>query len=118
MLRELREGVVHMSVIVITSNEEYEEKVINSDMPALVDFWAPWCGPCKMVTPEVEKVAAEFAGRAVVAKVNVDELKDLAPKYGIRGIPTMIFFKKGEEAGRIVGYKPAKDISAIMNSII
>ena len=107
-----------MAVIAIKNETDFAEIVLKAEKPVLVDFWAPWCGPCKMVTPEVEKVAAEFAGRAVVAKVNVDELKDLAPKYGIRGIPTMIFFKKGEEAGRIVGYKPAKDISAIMNSII
>ena len=107
-----------MSVITIATQAEYDEKVLGATLPVLVDFWAPWCGPCKMVGPEVEAVANEFAGKAVVAKVNVDDFGRLAEKYSIRGVPTLLLIKDGQEVNRIVGYKPSKDIGAILQAAL
>lgn len=99
-----------MSILTITNVAEFNDNVIKSDKPVLVDFWAPWCGPCKMVGPEVEAVAKNFEGRAGVAKVNVDEQQELASQYNVMSIPTLIIFKGGSEVGRITGYRPQKDI--------
>ncbi len=82
---------------------DFETEVLESDKPVLVDFWAPWCGPCRMVGPEVEAVVAEYAGRANVVKINVDEQPELAGRYGIMSIPTIIVFKNGEIAEQSVG---------------
>ncbi len=82
---------------------EFETEVLESDKPVLVDFWAPWCGPCRMVGPEVEAIAEEYAGRVSVAKINVDEQPELAGRYGIMSIPTIIVFKNGEIAEQSVG---------------
>lgn len=89
--------------------ESFQSEVIESGSPALVDFWAPWCGPCKVMGPVVEEVAGDFSGRAVVGKVNVDDHPDLASQYGVQSIPTLLFFKGGQEADRIVG-SVAKDV--------
>jgi thioredoxin 1 len=107
-----------MTVMNITNQAEFTEKVLNSPQPVLVDFWAPWCGPCKMVAPEVEAVAAAYAGKAVVAKVNVDEQPQIAGQFGVSGIPTMIVFKNGQEANRVVGYRPRKDIMTVLDGIL
>ena len=74
----------------------FDEVVVNSDLPVIVDFWAPWCGPCKMVGPVIEELAEDFDGKAKICKVNTDEEQDIAVKYGIRSIPTILFFKDGE----------------------
>jgi len=84
----------------------FEEVVLNSQLPTLVDFWAPWCGPCRMIAPVVEDLARDYDGRAVFAKVNTDENVQMAGKLGIRGIPTLILFKDGQEVDRVVGYAP------------
>ena len=107
-----------MSVIGITSQTQFDDQVLKADKPALVDFWAPWCGPCKMVGPEVEAVAQAYEGKAVVAKINVDEQQQLASQYGVMSIPTLIVFKNGQEAKRIVGYKPRKDIIAVVDEFL
>jgi thioredoxin 1 len=107
-----------MSVLNIANQAEFTEKVLNSAQPVLVDFWAPWCGPCKMVAPEVEAVAAAYAGKAAVAKVNVDEQPQIAGQFGVSGIPTMIVFKNGQEANRIVGYRPRKDIMTVLDGLL
>jgi len=83
--------------------DSFESEVVQSDKPALVDFWAPWCGPCHMMTPTIEKLASDYAGTAVIAKVNVDDAPDLASKYGIRSIPALLFFKDGDVADQLVG---------------
>ncbi|WP_371368683.1 Thioredoxin 1 [Sporomusa rhizae] len=106
-----------MSVLNITSTDEFNDAVLKADKPVLVDFWASWCGPCKMVAPEVETVAKNFEGRAVVAKVNVDEQQGLATQYNVMSIPTLVVFKNGSEVGRITGYRPHKDISATLEKV-
>ena len=83
-----------MALEITTAN--FEETVINSDKPVLVDFWAEWCGPCRMVGPIVDELQADYEGKAVVGKVNVDDEQEIAAKYGIRNIPTILFFKDGD----------------------
>ncbi len=104
-----------MSILNIANENEFNDKVLKADKPALVDFWAPWCGPCKMVAPEVEAVAQSYEGKAVIAKVNVDEQQRLASQYNVMGIPTVLVFKGGKEVNRIVGYRPRKDLSAAID---
>ncbi len=87
------------------TNSNFEEEVIKSDIPVLVDFWATWCGPCRMIAPEVEAIAEEYDGKIKVGKVNVDEEEELAIKYGVSSIPTLIFFKNGVPAAKSIGYK-------------
>lgn len=89
--------------IVQLSDESFESDVLNSDKPVLVDFWAEWCGPCKMIAPILDDIANEFGDRITVGKLNVDHNNQTPPKYGIRGIPTLLLFKNGELAGTKVG---------------
>ena len=84
----------------------FEEEVLDSQTPVIVDFWAEWCGPCKMIAPILEEIAEEFAEDVKVCKVNVDENKDLASEYGVMSIPTIIYFEEGEQEERVVGYQP------------
>jgi thioredoxin 1 len=88
------------------TDAEFESKVLQSDIPVVVDFWAPWCGPCKMVAPTLDKLAKEQAGKMLVAKVNTDENPDWATRYGVQGIPTMILFSGGKLVHRQVGALP------------
>ncbi len=99
-----------MEVTLTSAN--FEEEVIKSDVPVLVDFWATWCGPCRMIAPEVEKIAEEYDGRVKVGKVNVDEEVELAVKYRVNSIPTLILFKDGEPAGKAIGYRTKEDLVA------
>jgi len=84
----------------------FQADVLDSDTPVLVDFWAEWCGPCKMIGPSLEEISDELAGKVVIAKINIDENPDAPGKYGVRGIPTMILFKNGEIAETKVGAAP------------
>lgn len=93
------------------TDANFEETVLNSDKPALVDFWATWCGPCRMVGPLVEEIANEYEGKAIVGKVDVDNNPEIAQKYGIRNIPTILFMKGGEIVDKQVG-AVAKDVLA------
>lgn len=94
--------------------EDFEREVLSSDVPVLVDFWAPWCGPCMMLAPTTEEIAEEYAGKVKVVKVNTDELPMLAMQYGIRGIPTVILFVNGNVADVKVGLQP----KAVFESMI
>ena len=94
------------------TESNFDAEVLQSDLPVFVDFYADWCGPCKMMSPVIDKMADEFAGRIKVGKVNVDENGDLAVKYGIMSIPNMVFFKNGEVVDRIVGAIPKPQIQA------
>jgi thioredoxin 1 len=107
-----------MSVVNINNYDEFTSNVIDAAQPVLVDFWAPWCGPCKMVGPEVEAVAQSYEGKAAVAKVNVDEQQKLASEYNVMSIPTMIIFKDGKEVNRMVGYHPQKELNAALDKLI
>jgi thioredoxin 1 len=85
------------------TDQNFEEQVLKSDQPVLVDFWAPWCAPCRMMTPAVEAIASEYTGRAKVGKVNVDDNLSLAGRYNIRGIPALLLFKDGQIREQLVG---------------
>jgi len=89
--------------IVKVSDDSFEKDVLSASGPVLVDYWAEWCGPCKMIAPVLEELADEYDGRLTVAKLDIDENPDTPPKYGIRGIPTLMLFKDGEVAGTKVG---------------
>lgn len=101
-----------MAEITLT-NENFEQEVLNSDIPVLVDFWATWCGPCKMVGPIVSEIAEEYEGKIKVGKVNVDEQNELAEKYRVSAIPTLIAFKDGQILNLAVGYRQKEDLLAM-----
>ena len=98
-----------MSEIVLT-NQNFEAEVMQSDVPVLVDFWAVWCGPCKMLAPIVAEIAQEYAGKVKVGKVNVDDEPALAGRFGISSIPTLILFKNGQQAAVSVGVRPKEEL--------
>ena len=102
------------SPIEIAQTADFDRLVANASLPIVVDYWAPWCGPCRMVAPELEKVAARLAGRVLVVKVNTDALPDLGERFRIRSIPTMAVFVGGREASRTTGARPAGDIEAFI----
>ncbi|MBA3987643.1 thioredoxin TrxA [Aliidiomarina maris] len=101
--------------IVQLSDESFEADVINADQPVLVDFWAEWCGPCKMIAPILDDIADEFAGKVTVGKLNVDHNNETPPKYGIRGIPTLLLFKNGEVVGTKVGAMSKAQLSEFIS---
>ena len=95
-----------MGNAIAISDAEFDEKVIKSETPVLVDFWAEWCGPCKMIAPVLDEIAEELDGKLVIGKVNVDENQSTMMAYGIMGIPALLLFKDGEVVTRITGFRP------------
>jgi thioredoxin 1 len=100
------------------TDAEFEQKVINSDLPVIVDFWAPWCGPCRMIAPVLDKIADEYEGKLVVAKVNTDENFEWAMKYGVQGIPTMLFLKDAQIVRFQVGALPEYALREMVNELL
>lgn len=103
------------NIITLTA-ENFDREVIKSDMPVLVDFWAEWCGPCRMVAPIMDELASEYEGRAKVGKINVDEQRELAEKYRIMSIPTVMLFKNGEIIEKIVGARTKADFAKMIEN--
>ncbi len=100
------------------NKSNFDKEVVKSDVPVLVDFWAPWCGPCKMIGPIIEELATEFDGKAKVGKVNVDDNQDLAGTFGIRGIPTVMLFKDGKVLNQFVGLKSKEELTTALNDAL
>ena len=103
---------------VTLTDKNFNGEVINSQTPVLVDFWAVWCGPCKMMGPVIAEIAQEFEGKIKVGKLNVDENQATAARYGIRGIPTLLFFKGGELVNQVVGVQPKAKLVELINKIL
>lgn len=104
--------IVHMT------DAEFEEKVLNSPIPVVVDFWAEWCGPCRMVAPILEELAEECGEQVVIAKMDVDDQRETPAKFGVQAIPTMIFFKDGKEVDKIVGVETKANIKAKIDAML
>lgn len=100
------------------TSANFEETVLKSDKPVLVDFWAEWCGPCRMVGPIVDELHTDYEGKAVVGKVNVDDQQEIAAQFGIRNIPTILFFKNGEMVDKNVGVAPKADLAKKIDALL
>ena len=107
-----------MSDINHVSDDTFENEVLNSDIPVLVDYWAEWCGPCKVIAPVLEEIASEYDGKMKICKLDIDENEDTPPKYGIRGIPTLLLFKNGAVEATKVGALSKSQLTAFLDSNI
>jgi thioredoxin 1 len=104
-------------LIVTLTQENFAQQVLQSPAPVLVDFWAEWCGPCKMIAPLLDELADEYDGKVKVGKVNVDEQQSLAAEYGVRAIPTLLVFQNGQVADQIVGARSKRDFKASLDRV-
>ena len=104
-----------MSQVLHITDATFEADVLKSDLPVLVDFWAPWCGPCKMIAPVLDELAPAFDGKAKIVKINVDENQGVAAQYGVRSIPTLLLVKNGQVVGTQVGALPKGQLAAFIN---
>ena len=100
------------------TDANFDELVLKSDKPVLVDFWAVWCGPCRMVAPIVEELSKDYDGKAVIGKVDVDNNPEISAKFGIRNIPTLLFFKNGEVVDKVVGASPKQAFTATLDALV
>lgn len=107
-----------MADLLHVSDADFEKEIIQAGIPAMVDFWAEWCGPCKMVGPTVEALAKEYAGRIKIAKMDVDQNRETPAKFGIRSIPTLIMFKEGKVAQTLIGALPKADIEEALKKLL
>jgi thioredoxin 1 len=103
--------------LVVVGDQDFDDKILNSDIPALVDFWAAWCGPCRTVGPIVEELADEYQGKVKVAKLNVEDNRETPTRYGVRGIPTLMLFKDGQMVDQIVGAVPKARIKELIDKV-
>jgi thioredoxin 1 len=100
------------------TDSNFEQEVLKSGQPVLVDFWAPWCGPCRMIAPVVAEISTEYAGKLKVGKVNTDDNQGIAAKYGVMSIPTIMIFKNGEMVARIVGAQPKQALTGKIDAVL
>jgi thioredoxin 1 len=106
------------NVVELTA-DNWEQEVVNSDKPVLVDFWAPWCGPCRQLTPIIERLATQFAGRVKVGKLNTDDNQDIAVRYGINAIPQVFLFSGGDQPKeKLVGFKSEAELVKVINNVL
>lgn len=105
-------------LIVTLTQENFSQNVLQSQTPVLVDFWAEWCGPCKMIAPLLDELADEYDGKIKIGKINVDEQQALAAQYGVRAIPTLLLFKQGQIAEQMVGAKSKRDLKASFDRVV
>jgi thioredoxin 1 len=105
------------SNILVLTQENFAQEVVQSATPVLVDFWAEWCGPCKMIAPVLDELADEYEGRVKIGKVNIDEQQGLAAEYGVRAIPTLLIFDKGQVADQVVGMKSKRDLKSSLDRV-
>ncbi len=103
--------------IVVLTETNFDQEVLKSPTPVLVDFWAEWCGPCKMIAPILDELASEYDGKVKVAKLNIDEFQSIATEYGVRAIPTLLIFKDGEVAEQVVGMRSKRDLKANLDKV-
>ena len=106
------------NVVEVQNKDDFINEVVNSEQPVLVDFWAEWCGPCKVIAPVVEELANDYEGKIKFGKVNVDDHNMVASEYGVRSIPTLLIFKNGAVVNQIVGAVPKEKITAILDTVI
>jgi thioredoxin 1 len=105
------------SNIITLTQENFDQQVVKADVPVLVDFWAEWCGPCKMIAPVLDELAEEYSGKINIGKVNIDDFQGLAAQYGVRAIPTLLLFQHGEVAEQIVGLRSKRDLKASFDKV-
>jgi len=107
-----------MSEEIILNDDNFEKEVEKSSVPVLVDFWAPWCGPCRMLAPTIEEIASEYKNKAKICKVNTDENPLLAGKFQISAIPTLLFFKNGKVVKELVGLQPKEELKKVLDELL
>jgi thioredoxin 1 len=107
-----------MSSVLHVNDQNFEKDVLQSDVPVLVDFYATWCGPCKQLTPIVEQLATEYAGKAKMAKIDIDEAPGVASSHGIMAVPTLILFNGGQEVQKLTGFKAKPELVKVLNSVV
>ena len=109
--------MAHDAKYVTLTDQNFEQEVLNADEPVLVDFWAAWCGPCRIIAPAIEELASEFEGRAKIAKMDVDRNPQIPMSFGIRSIPTLLFFKDGKVVDQLIGVAPKKVLADRLESL-
>src|SRR5512140_1838502 len=112
------QGGVNVGDVQQINDSSFDSDVLKADLPVLIDFWAPWCGPCKAIAPVVEELAKEYAGRLKIVKMNVDDNPQTPSKYGVRGIPNLIIFKGGQVRDQIVGAVPKAQLVKAINAVV